>query len=169
MGEDLSLPGRDAIRTPMQWESDRSGGFSTASPEGLVRPVTARGTYGVRRVNVHDQERDPASLLTWFERMIRTLRECPEVGVGTCTVIDVPMPRAVLAHRFDAPEGSMLFLHNLGSSPVSVDLGRLDGVQGRPSEIFSDGEYPPLTAKLTGVELHGFGYRWIRLRRSSRN
>ncbi|HEX6921236.1 MAG TPA: alpha-amylase family protein, partial [Actinomycetes bacterium] len=115
MGEDLSLPGRDAIRTPMQWESDRSGGFSTAPPERLVRPVTARGTYGVRRVNVHDQERDPASLLTWFERMIRTLRECPEVGVGTCTVIDVPMPRAVLAHRFDAPEGSMLFLHNLGS------------------------------------------------------
>ncbi len=167
MGEDLSLPGRDAIRTPMQWESGRSGGFSTASPDALVRPVTARGTYGVRQVNVHDQQRDPDSLLSWFERMIRTLRECPEVGVGTCTVVDVPMPRSVLAHRFDAPEGTMLFLHNLADEAVTVHLGRLDGMTGKPSDIFSDTDYPALSAKLDGLELRGWGYRWIRLRRSA--
>jgi hypothetical protein len=52
--------------------------------------------------------------------MIRTLRECPEVGVGPFSVVDVPLPRPVLAHRFDSPEGSMLFLHNLADSPISI-------------------------------------------------
>ena len=30
MGDDLSLPERNAIRTPMQWSNDRNGGFSRA-------------------------------------------------------------------------------------------------------------------------------------------
>jgi maltose alpha-D-glucosyltransferase / alpha-amylase len=165
MGEDLALPGRAAIRTPMQWEPRAGGGFSTARPEALAAPVPTRGRYGVRQVNVHDQERDPGSLLSWFERMIRTLRECPEVGVGQPSVLDVPLPRPVLAHRFDAPEGAMVFLHNLDDRAVTVDLGRLDGMDGPPADVFTDGDYPPLPRTLTGVELHGFGYRWIRLRR----
>src|SRR5213078_296260 len=31
MGEDLSLPGRQAIRTPMQWSPSKGGGFSDAT------------------------------------------------------------------------------------------------------------------------------------------
>ena len=43
MGDDLSLPERDAIRTPMQWSAEQNAGFSTA--ERLVRPVVADGLY----------------------------------------------------------------------------------------------------------------------------
>ena len=169
MGEDLSLPGRDAIRTPMQWDSGPGAGFSTAPADRLVQPVSTRGRFGNKQVNVLDQERDHGSLLSWFERALRTLRECPEVGVGTCTVVDVPLPRSVLAHRFDAPEGAMLFLHNLADTPVTIDIGKLDGVVGKPLEVFADGAYSPLTTRLTGIELRGWGYRWIRLRRSTRD
>jgi maltose alpha-D-glucosyltransferase/alpha-amylase len=118
---------------------------------------------------VRDQERDPDSLLSWFERLIRTLRECPESGVGTCRVVDAELPRAVLAHRFDAPEGSMLFLHNLADRKATVDLGRLEGAARpsdiRPTDIFTDAAYPPLRPDLAGIDLNGWGYRWIRLRR----
>src|SRR5262249_59508611 len=39
MGEDLELPGWDAIRTPMQWSDHRSGGFSDAPAGRLIPPV----------------------------------------------------------------------------------------------------------------------------------
>lgn len=169
MGDNLALPARDAIRTPMQWDDSPGGGFSTAPAERLVRPATSRAPYGYRRVNVRSQQRDGDSLLSWFERLIRTLRECPEVGVGTCTLVDVPLPRAVLAHRFDAPEGSILFLHNLADRTERVDVGRLAGTVGEPYEVFADGSYDPPTARLAGLELRGWGYRWIRLCRSAAN
>jgi maltose alpha-D-glucosyltransferase/alpha-amylase len=166
MGEDLALPGRDAVRTPMQWDDTRNGGFSAAPPDQLIRPVKARGKFGARQVNVRAQQRDPVSFLRWFESLIRTLREAPEVGTGVCTVIDVALPAAVLAHRMDAPSGSILLLHNLADRSVTVDVGPLDGVEGAPYDLLVDGPYDRLTPTLRGLQLHGFGYRWIRLRRS---
>jgi maltose alpha-D-glucosyltransferase/alpha-amylase len=167
MGEDLDLPGRAAIRTPMQWSPDPGGGFTTADPDAaLVAPLSATGRYGYRRVNVRDQQRDPSSLLRWFGQLIRCLRECPEIGVGTCTVLDRPDVPTVLVHRFDAPEGSILLLHNLSDEPVSVDVGRLDGVAGRPWDVFGDADYPRPTITLRRLPLNGYGYRWIRLRES---
>lgn len=169
MGENLSLPGRDAIRTPMQWADLANGGFSTADEAALIRPMTQRGTYGWHRVNVRAQERAPHSLLRWFEQLIRTLRECPEIGVGKCTVLDLPLPASVLAHRFDAPEGSVLLLHNLADVPTTFDIGRLEGLDSpdRPFDVFADAEYSRPTTRLTHLELSGWGYRWIRLRRSN--
>src|ERR671939_173046 len=78
MGEDLKLPGRDAIRTPMQWTPGRAAGFSSAPPDQLAVPVLTRGKYSARKVNVQEQSRDADSLLRWFEQLIRVLRECSE-------------------------------------------------------------------------------------------
>ena len=163
MGEDLSLPERNALRTPMQWARGPGGGFTTAPTDQQVRPVMTRGPYGSGRVNVADQQRDPDSLLRWFEQLIRVVRQCPELGVGTCTVIDEQLPRNVLAHRCDAPEGSLLVLHNLADRATTIDLGRLDGVVGKPREIFADGPYDAPGVRLDGLQLRPYGYRWIRL------
>ena len=62
MGEDLSLPERNAIRTPMQWSDAPNGGFSTARRKrDLRRPVISGGEFGYETVNVEDQQRDPAT------------------------------------------------------------------------------------------------------------
>ena len=164
MGERLDLDGREAIRTPMQWDDGPNAGFSDATGE-LVRPLVVRGPYAYPTVNVRAQQRDPDSLLRWFGQLIATLRECPEIGTGTITVLDLPVPPSVLVHRFDAPEGSILLLHNLADRAVTIDIGSLDGVEGRPWEMLADGPYPRPAEDLTGLQLNGWGYRWIRLRR----
>ncbi len=164
MAENLALPGRDALRTPMQWDDSPNGGFSSAEPDELVAPVRMTGRYGVRAVNVRAQQRDPDSLLRWFEQLIGTVRECPEIGVGVWSVLDIPVATSVLIHRFDAPEGTILLLHNLQDKAVAVDIGRQLGVD-RVWEMFADGPYQRPTTALRGLELNGWGYRWIRLHR----
>ncbi len=165
MGENLKLDGRESIRTPMQWDDGPNAGFSTAPAADLVRPVITRGPYAARQVNVRAQQRDPNSLLRWFENLVQTLRSAPEVGSGRCTVVDVPLPRSVLVHRFDAATGSMLMLHNLADTDVRVDVGD-QGSAETPYDLLVDGPYDAPTRDLTGLELHGYGYRWIRLSRS---
>jgi maltose alpha-D-glucosyltransferase/alpha-amylase len=164
MGEDLSLPGRAAIRTPMQWSTLPNGGFSEAPPDKLVRPVISGGEYGYETVNVTAQRHDPESLLAWFERMIRTLREAPEIGSGSCTHVDVPAPPGVLAHRSDGDAGTMLFVHNLGTEPVKVDLSTLAAEAENANDVLADQKYPPPDG-LDAIELAGYGYRWIRIKR----
>jgi len=166
MGDDLSLPCREAIRTPMQWSLLPNGGFSTARTADLVRPVVSDGEYGYEKVNVTRQRHDPGSLLSWFERMIRTLREAPEVGSGTCKHVDIAAPTGVLVHRCDDTTGTMVFVHNLADTPGVVDLSSLSAEAEMPNDVLADQEYPDL-GELDAVKIDGYGYRWIRLRRYS--
>jgi maltose alpha-D-glucosyltransferase/alpha-amylase len=161
MGDDLSLPDREAIRTPMQWSHLSNAGFSTAAPGQLVRPVVTDGTFGYGTVNVRAQRNDPGSLLSWFEQMMRTLRECPEINTGSCTHVDVPTPPGVLAHRADDTTGTMLFLHNLDDQDAIVDLSSLAGIAASPAEMLADRDYGDID--LAKLAVGGYGYRWIRL------
>jgi maltose alpha-D-glucosyltransferase/alpha-amylase len=163
MGDDLSLPERNSIRTPMQWSGGATAGFSTAEPDRLVRPIVSDDRFGPKKVNVGLQRGDPESLLTWFERVLRALRECPEVGENSCEVLDSGHP-SVLAHRFSGPSGAMLFLHNLDDAPCTVELGDQLDHGGAPADAFADRSYGELDPSLARLELNGFGYRWIRLR-----
>jgi maltose alpha-D-glucosyltransferase/alpha-amylase len=165
MGEDLSQTGRYAIRTPMQWSAERNAGFSSAPSKDLLRPVVSRGDFSFKKINVDAARHDRDSMLNWFERMIHTLRESPEVSCGTCRHIDIEVPRSVLVHRADGAAGSMVFLHNLGTEPSTVDLSSLSGDADELNEVFADQDYGTLDG-LKELRLDGYGYRWIRLRRA---
>jgi maltose alpha-D-glucosyltransferase/alpha-amylase len=100
--------------------------------------------------------------LSWFEIMLRTLRECPEINTGSCAHVDVATPPGLLVHRADDTTGTMLFLHNLGDQDGTADVGSLDDIAESPTEMLSDRDYGAIDlAKLT---VGGYGYRWIRLR-----
>ena len=49
MGEDLCLPERNAIRTPMQWDAGPNAGFSAPSVKKLRRPIVTGGDFATRR------------------------------------------------------------------------------------------------------------------------
>jgi maltose alpha-D-glucosyltransferase/alpha-amylase len=164
MGDDLSLEERNAIRTPMQWTPQANAGFSTAPADRLYRPVVTGGDFGYERVNVVTQRGDATSLLSWMGRMLHTVRECPEFGTGRCRPVDSGSP-SVLALRHEAPTGVMLSLVNLADDTRSVDLGPQPGQDGDPLEVFANRDYGPVDPELTGIELDGYGYRWLRLAR----
>ena len=162
MGEDLRLPERYAIRTPMQWSDHPGGGFSSAPEDRLVRPVISGGDYGYERLNVDAQRDDDASLLAWFERMLRALRECPESGEGRWTLLDAGVDH-VLALRFEAPTGTTVVLSNLRDERCTVDLEADLGQPGRMLEVFGNRRYDARPDNASSLELDGWGYRWLRL------
>jgi len=120
MGENLDVPGRLSVRTPMQWDSTDNGGFSACSPRKLLRPLPT-GRWGPLGVNVADQRRDDKSLLRWMQHMITRRRELPELSLGRAEVLR-GTPPAVLAHRVRGPSRSFVAVHNFGEEPVSVRL-----------------------------------------------
>ena len=162
MGEDLSLPGRQAVRTPMQWSGDRNGGFSKAPEDALAGPMISKGDFGYEQVNVAAQRRDPKSLLHWTEKLVQVRKSCPEWGWGTCQVIETGNSR-VFAHRCEWEGGVVLALHNLAdqSTSVTVDLGEdgasrmLDIHEGRANECLEGGHQR--------MRLRGYEYCWFRL------
>jgi trehalose synthase len=161
MAENLAIPGRMSVRTPMQWTDEVNAGFSTAPASRLRRPV-AQGRFGPLAVNVAAQEGDPDSLLTWFERVIRRRRETPELGWGSWTVLDTSAD-AVLAHRCDWEERTFVAVHNLAADPrvVRVDLG--DVVPDATlHDLLGPGETPHETQDASiELKLEGYGFRWF--------
>jgi maltose alpha-D-glucosyltransferase/alpha-amylase len=121
MGEDLSLEGRNSVRTVMQWSDALNGGFSTASSDVLTRPVIKEGEYGYKQVNVADQQRDPNSLINWMEHIIRIRKQCPEFGCGKWQILETDQP-CVFAHCCESEGKSAIALHNLGDRSCTVTL-----------------------------------------------
>jgi maltose alpha-D-glucosyltransferase / alpha-amylase len=161
MGEDLSLPGRLAVRNPMQWSPRHAGGFSTAST--LYRPARAEGPYGYSAVNVLDQRHQPGSLYSWVAHAIRVRRECPELGWGQWRTLRLNDP-GVLAIEARWRDGHLVTLHNLSAEPTTVRLpGDLDE-QAQATEVhqvLGDAQPPHGTGE--DIALSGYGFRWLRL------
>ena len=78
MGDDITQFDRNGVRTPMQWDATKNGGFSTADTTYL--PAIRDGRYGYRSVNVAAQSDDPDSNLNRLKRMIEVRRASEEIG-----------------------------------------------------------------------------------------
>ncbi|MBX9584971.1 MAG: alpha-amylase family protein [Gemmataceae bacterium] len=161
MGEDLSRPERLSVRTPMQWSAEENGGFSTAPPEKLIRPVVSGGDYGYQRVNVATQQRDPGSLLNWMARLIHVRKQCPEIGQGEYKLLK-SAPPSVFAHRCEWENGAVLVMHNLADKPAAARADLDERAGEYLVELFGDknGERVSRTRE---IDIPGYGSRWFRL------
>jgi trehalose synthase len=159
MGENLAIEGRYSVRTPMQWSADPNGGFTTATEPS--RPLVQDGPFSYREVNVAAQRRDPHSMLNWMERLIRRRRECPELGWGSWALLDAG-DDAVLAHRCDWDDATVVAVHNLAGRDASARLVLGDG--GELVDLFENEDHELDAGEVT-LELPPYGARWYRLRR----
>lgn len=149
MGDNSALPGRLAARTPMQWTSGPSAGFSSAPPGRLVRPLVEQEGYGPAWCNVADQRLDPRSLLSFVRRLIALRRAMPHIADGCELRADVPEP--LLVHRCEGRGRGVLALHNLSGETARFPLAVPDGLR----DLFT-GEV------VSGpLSLGPYGFRWL--------
>jgi len=108
-------------RTPMPWDGSAGGGFATGKPWFDFAP-------GKEKDNVADQRRDPASLLSWYRRLIRTRKGSEALRTGSLTLLTPSNKSApVLAFVREAGGERVLVAHNLSRSEAEAGPFDLPG------------------------------------------
>ena len=108
--------GRDGERTPMQWDSSKDAGFSTAASTWL--PLAPDYTL----VNVKSEEANPDSLLAWYEALIRLKKTNPALASGTETMLDPDNPNVLSWVRKGSDNLSVVVSVNFKPEPQTVSL-----------------------------------------------
>jgi maltose alpha-D-glucosyltransferase / alpha-amylase len=159
MGDDLSLPERYPVRTPMQWSDAEHAGFTTG--EKPVRPVVDSGPYGYEHVNVSRQQREEGSHWRWLASMIQLRTECPEIGWGEWKVLPV-RERGVLALEYRWRGTALVCVHNFDAEPHEVSV-RCEAPGGDRLICLTQSEDSATSAgKPHRLSLEPFAYRWFR-------
>lgn len=153
MGDDIWLPDRNGVRTPMQWDDSPNAGFSNAS--SLYAPVIADETYGFQHLNVAAQEKAPDSLLNWLKRVIRTRHRYPAFGNGLLRLLPVQNP-AILAYLRQNETQTLLVVNNLSAESQAFQLDLASAalkplLENQP--VPADGNF----------SLPGYGFQWYEL------
>ena len=162
MGDNIHLGDRDGVRTPMQWSSDRNGGFSRTDPASMVLPAIMDPLYGYEAVNVEAQWRDPHSLLNWVRRMLAVRRRHQAFGRGTQRFLR-PRNRKVLAYLRELDGEAFLCVANVSRTAQAVEL-ELSEFAGRvPFELSGGGAFPAIGQLTYLLTLPPYGFYWFQL------
>jgi maltose alpha-D-glucosyltransferase/alpha-amylase len=151
-GDDISLPDRHGVRTPMQWNSTANAGFSQAEKLYNNTRVVSDPVYGYTKVNVEAQKSDPNSLLQTVRKMIVTRKRLPVLASGKLQWLENLPPQA-LCFRRTSPDASVLALHNLSEAPLTVKMpvgAQLEDALAPSAEPLRD-----------SIILPAYGYRWL--------
>lgn len=161
MGEDLSQKGRSSVRTVMQWSREKNGGFSTAKPENLARPVIEKGENSFKKINVNDQRSDPDSFLNWMERAVRTRKICPEFGWGEYKLVETEYP-SILLHYCEWNNELAMAVHNFSDEPARIQLKIKEIDTKHLLKIFEQSKNTNFDQETGSLELGRYGYCWFR-------
>jgi maltose alpha-D-glucosyltransferase/alpha-amylase len=167
MGDNIYLGDRDGVRTPMQWNPDRNGGFSTADFAQLYLPPLMDPVYGFAAVNVEAERRDAGSFLNWLRRMLHVRRQHPLFGLGGFELLEVSTP-SVFAYLRTPPEGDenanpVLCVNNFSSAAQPAELF-LSHLAGRvPVELLGRVQFPAIGELPYFVTLPPYEFLWFEL------
>jgi len=110
--------GRDGERTPMQWDPLGDAGFSDSPKTWLPIPDS------YKTINVYTEERDPNSMLHWYQQIIALKKSDPALHAGEEVMLNTSDPH-ILSWLRKSPTGeTVLVACNLTAQPqtASFDL-----------------------------------------------
>jgi maltose alpha-D-glucosyltransferase/alpha-amylase len=164
MGDNIYLGDRNAVRTPMQWNSTLNAGFSLADPERLYAPVISNAVYGYQAVNADSQKRSEHSLLRWMKSLLQVRNAFQVFSRGTIQFLN-PSNHRVLAYMRQFGEETVLVVNNLSSSAqaVELDVQRYKGYI--PIEMFGRNLFPRFGNSPYLLTLGPYQFYWFQLRR----
>lgn len=163
MGDDIWLPDRNGVRTPMQWDSGPNAGFSSALPDRLYAPVLSADPYSPVTVNVADQRERPDSIFRRIRNMIAVRKSHSAFGCGDFTWISSGT-NAVAAYLRSTQDESILVVNNLSGDPQTVLL-TFPGMASDPVDLILGVHYPQAKAERLSLplSLEPYQYLWLKI------
>src|SRR5688572_7637745 len=141
-----AFKGRDGCRTPMPWDSNNRGGFSSGVP---WLPVPRQHL----ELSVAAQERDASSALQGFRRLLRWRRAHPLLISGDIEFLATTDSMLVF-RRFEGRD-SMLVAFNLSGEPASLALPELAVTRTVSGHGLPEGRHESATLSLPA---HGVAF-----------
>jgi maltose alpha-D-glucosyltransferase/alpha-amylase len=162
MGDNVYLGDRNGVRTPMQWSSDRSAGFSRANPQKLYLPVIIDPQFHYESVNVEAQESNSQSLLWWMRRLIGLRKRFSAFGRGSLEFLPSSNHKVLSFLRAHGNQ-QVLVVANLSRFAQQVDL-ELERFQGMvPVEAFGQTRFRPVGKEPYYLTLGPYSFYWFSL------
>ena len=158
MGENIYLNDRDGVRTPMQWDSGKNGGFSRAEPEDLILPMVNDPDYSFRSVNVLNQTTIPSSIFNFMKKLIQLRQSLKALNVGSIKILSLDN-NGVLAFIRQFGEHRIVCIFNLTQTTHEcwLPLGEYSGFKLKDcwnGDVFPDIENDSYHIKLDR-------YKWL--------
>ena len=167
MGENLSIPDRMSVRVPMQWSDARNGGFSSAPRGELVRPMRERP------LRPEERERGrPAPRRRLAAELPGAADPPPQGDPGVRLGVehaDRDNARASCSRiAVTGRARRVAAVHNLSATKAraTLDLGIPKGERVAIDDLLEQREHTPNADGTLDVELDGYGYLWLRVRRA---
>lgn len=166
MGDNIWLPDRNGVRTPMQWGNSINAGFSDAPADDLYTPIITESAYSSQQVNVADQVKDPDSLLNLMRKMVKIRKRYRTFGDGQMNWVDAGTDAIAAYWRADS-EHRFLIINNLShenkKAKIELDEEQFSGVDlfsGKKSEGVEISTGP--NVKKLNFVLEPYQYLWLK-------
>ena len=151
MGDNIDLPDRNGVRTPMQWDDSPNGGFTTGNPFTDF----VKGELDYHHLNVAKQLADQNSLFHAISKMIQVRKQHHAFGRGNMEWVLTDNPSLAIYTRKYQDE-TLLIINNLSDSAQAISLPR--DVQSIYADLLSN------TQEQIGstLKLQPYTYRWLK-------
>ena len=162
MGDNIQLPDRNGVRTPMQWDDGLNAGFSTAAPSKLYSPVISEEPYNPQKVNVKLLRSQPNSIWQQTQRMISVRKAHPALGYGDFNWVKTATQNLAAYQRALRSE-QCLIINNLSHEPQNITISLPDINDRHTTDILNKTSGPEITNGQLSLKLDAYHYIWLKL------
>jgi alpha-glucosidase len=145
--------GRDGERTPMQWNAGPDAGFSQAGVSTWL-PIPA----SYKTVNVAAEERNPDSMLHWYQQLIALKKNDPALHAGEEIMLNTSDDHVLSWLRKAANGEAVVVACNFTRQPQTVSFNlSAQGINGTGLKTLMKTPGAPEPQSISSVQLGPYG------------
>jgi maltose alpha-D-glucosyltransferase / alpha-amylase len=151
MGDNIDLPDRNGVRTPMQWDDSPNGGFTSDHPFTDF----VKGELDYHHLNVAQQLTDKNSLFHAVSKMINIRKQHHAFGRGNMEwVLTDNLSIAIYTRKYE--DETLLIINNLSDSAQTISLP--GDIQSMYDDLLTDAQEQIGST----LNLQPYTYRWLK-------